>query len=145
MKRFFLLSALATFALSTLLISCDKDDNGGGGGGGNPPVAGRTIKYEVTGSYTGSFTVVYIDADGSDEAVTVNSLPWSVEITIPNASLPASSGIGVSAVVGQPGVTGQKAMSLIYDEGVIVQSSAEQIANGDGYINSIPTLAHVVQ
>lgn len=142
MKRFFLLSVLATFALSTILISCKKD-NKGSGGGGSPPVPGMTIKYEITGSYTGDFSVVYINAQGGNEVVTVTSLPWSLEIEIPNASMPANVGMAIGSGE-SPGVTGQDATATIYEEEAVVQT-ATRPADADGYIHDMPTLAHVAQ
>ncbi len=61
----------------TLLISCSKDDNNDNGGNNS-----RQVKYELTGTYSGTLLIVYINEDGVNQLADNVSLPWSKEVTI---------------------------------------------------------------
>lgn len=85
------------------------------------PVNTRVVKYEITGNYTGKFTVVYSDNINGNTVVNNVSAPWSKEVTYP-ATVNAV-GIGAQAsVAGQPG---QTAILKIFAGGNLVQSSTK--------------------
>jgi len=123
--------------LALTVTSCSKD-----GDSDEPQSKSKKVKYEITGNYTGQFTVVYSKASGSNESLTVSKLPWSAEIAL--TSFPAGVGLGIAAVTGKPGVAGQTAKATIYVDGVLVET-ATQTSGVEGYIFSIPSLAHVIK
>lgn len=133
MKWNLLRSLMAVAILPILVISCGKSDS--------PSPSSKTVKYEISGNYTGQFRVVYISQMGN-QSETITQLPWTKEVTFTN--LPASAGLGSNAITGKPGVPGQTATAKIYVGTQVVQSTS-QTANGDGYIFSLPTLAYAVQ
>ncbi|TKC10702.1 hypothetical protein FA048_11055 [Pedobacter polaris] len=138
MKTTLIKNLVGLFMLALAFTSCGKDDDSNG-----PQSKSKKVKYEITGNYTGQFMVVYIQANGSNETVTVSQLPWSAEITV--SSFPSSAGFGVNAVTNKPGIAGQTAKSTIYVDGVAVQTGTQQTAGTDGYIFTMPTLPYVVK
>lgn len=87
--------------------------------------ASRVVKYEITGTMTGSFIIVYTNVSGVAENVTVQSLPWSKELTVQNS---------VQAVVfSSTGTTtaGKVAVPKLYIGGVAKQA-ATQTADANG-------------
>ncbi|MBK0383067.1 hypothetical protein I5M32_08860 [Pedobacter sp. SD-b] len=117
MKNLFLLSALGAILI---IGSCSKDKKSNN-------ATSRKVKYEITGNATGSFTMVYTNSSGVAENVTVQSLPWSKELTVQNS---------VQAVVFTSNGTttpGKVAVANLYIGGQIKQT-ATQTANNNGTI-----------
>lgn len=61
-----------------ITISCSKDDT--------PSSNSKIIKYELSGTYSGTLIVVYTNPDGVNQIEDNISLPWSKEITLNNPS-----------------------------------------------------------
>jgi hypothetical protein len=121
--------ALATAALA--LAACGDDDNGTG-----PAPSSRTVRYEVSGTFTGGLTVVHTNAAGGNATATITTLPWSREVT--HDATVAGVGIGATGAVATPG---QTVTLRIVINGTAVQSGTATVA-ANGTI-AIPTLAHV--
>ncbi|HEX7366329.1 MAG TPA: MmpS family transport accessory protein [Pelobium sp.] len=117
MKNLFFLSALGAMLIFS---ACSKDKN-------SNKAASRNVKYEITGSATGSFTMVYTNSSGVAENVTVQSLPWSKELTVQNS---------VQAVIFTANGTttpGKVAVANLYI-GNKIEQTATQTANSNGTI-----------
>jgi ABC-type glycerol-3-phosphate transport system substrate-binding protein len=81
------LHLIAALAMALVAGGCGSDDNGGTG-----PAASRTIRYEMSGTYSGSLLVGYTSASGGNATATVTSLPWSLDVTY----LPSVTAIVIS-------------------------------------------------
>lgn len=127
MRHSMMMSAMIILGAAFSLASC-KDDKSSDP---TPAPAGRDVKYEITGNYSGSFTIVYGDKDGSYETIQVNSLPWTVSFTV-DPGTPAA-GFAANGTSGKPGVKGQTATAKIYINGSVVKTS-NSTTNDDGYI-----------
>lgn len=127
---------IRTCLLALVLISgaCSKSDD--------KPRAKRDLKYEITGSYTGSVTAVYTNANGSTVSETVHSLPWKKELTV--ASTIAGVGFSFSPVAGKPGVTGQT-MTLRLSAGGQVKESVDGVADAMGYMVTFASIAYIIR
>lgn len=60
----------------SMLVSCSKDDDSPKGSDS------RKVKYEITGTATGTFDFSYITASGAATNEQPTSIPWSKEIVI---------------------------------------------------------------
>lgn len=122
MKKFFSILILAfTF------LSCSNDDSSSNNS--------RDFRYEISGNYTGSTTIVFYTANGSTSTEEDDALPWTKEITYENDV----KGIAISAspVVGDSGVAGQTLTLKIYrGNKLIKESTATVLSNGFFNLNS---------
>ncbi len=66
------------FLFIFITFSCSKDDS--------PSSNSKVIKYELSGTYSGTLIVVYTNSDGVNQIEDNISLPWSKEITLTNPS-----------------------------------------------------------
>lgn len=124
-----ILSFFSSFAFAVLLLTgCSKKED-------TPAASARTVKYEITGNFTGTIDLVYTDNTGNMTTLTINSLPWSREINYGANVL----GIGFGAQ-GQNGTAGQSATIKIYSAGNVVRSG-NGTATALGII-SLPTIAY---
>ncbi len=112
---------IACLTALTILGSCKKDKDK------EPNNTSRTLRYEVTGNFTGKFTAAFHAASGGLTNEEVTSLPWSKEINYAS-SVPAAS-IGIS---GGGGVPGQKVTLIIKRGGKQVGIPIEQTVNSSG-------------
>lgn len=127
-------SLFSALVLLQLGCSSDNDENN------NPnPTPARSVKYEVTGNYTGHLTIIYNDNVSGNTVTTVTSLPWSKSIDYPNSV--TGIGIGGNTIISNPGVTGQTATLKIYSAGSVVRTSSVS-ADTNGLIN-FTTLAYI--
>lgn len=126
-----ILGLVFSLAIAVLGAGCSKDNDSTTG---PTPVVSRSVKYEITGNYSGHFTVVYTNKSGGMNTVTVTALPWSLSFDA-NSDV-AAVAMSVGAVVSQPGVTGQKATAKIFIGGKEKRAS-EGLADEDGYIISL--------
>jgi len=110
-------------------VSCSKDDN-------DSPNR-RTVKYEITGNFTGKLTIVYNDNVSGNTVLNDVTLPWSKDITYPATV----TGIGIGAQSSTSGTPGQTATMKIYSGGTVVKSSSGT-AGSVGEL-SLPTMAHI--
>jgi len=112
--------ALAFVVVLTVLVSCKKDEKK------NPEPSSRTLRYEITGNFTGSLVASYTTASGgtSNDQVT---LPWNKEINYAQSVTAA-----ILAVSGSGGTAGQKVTVVIKRGGVQVGETIEAIAGSSG-------------
>jgi hypothetical protein len=84
------------------------------------PTGSRAIKYEITGNYTGKFTLVGMTNNDDFEIMEVTKLPWKLEFT-------AKQGITYVIIqgTGNGGVTGQTATLKTYVGG-------QEVSTGTG-------------
>ncbi len=127
-RRTAVLSA-SLLCLLTFTTAC-KDDEATPA----PAPAGRVVKYEVTGNYSGLMTMTHTNASGGTETINDVRLPWSLTLTLQAGVAGAVFNAGPK--IGSPGVSGQTAVGRIYANG-IEKGSATGTAGSDGYILSI--------
>ena len=93
---------LLVLIASVTFLSCekDKDDN-------NNNNTSRVVRYEISGNYTGSQTVVYTTASGGTTNETITTLPWIKDITY------ASTVNGAAIALTGTGGTAGQSVSLV--------------------------------
>lgn len=109
----------------TILVSCKKEK-------GNQANTSRTLRYEVTGNFTGTFHITYYNASGgiANEQVT---LPWNKEITYANNVTAVTV-----ALTGNQGVAGQKVTLVVKRGGTQVGTPFEVVAKASGSFSEAP-------
>lgn len=113
--------SIALITALTILVSCKKDSDK------QPDNSSRTIRYEVTGNFTGTLIASYTTAAGGTANDQINSLPWNKEINY------ASNVTAVIiAVSGSGGTAGQKVTVIIKRGSSQVGSPMEVVANSSG-------------
>ena len=112
---------IAIITVFAILVSCKKDSDD------KPTGSSRTLRYEVTGNYTGKFIAAYHTTSGGLTNEEVTSLPWSKEITYQSNVAAASIGVG-----GAGGVAGQKVTLVIKRGGIQEGAPIEQTVNSQG-------------
>ena len=126
------ISNLATTLLMTLfltlLISCSKDDDKDNGGNNS-----RQVKYELTGTYSGTLLIVYINEDGVNQLADKVSLPWSKEVTIKGNSATTLI-LNANSEVGGFGQANQTITGKILVGGVQKKTATTNSTNS-GYID----------
>lgn len=96
----------ALVAALTFFTSCGNDDDN------EPQNLARTLKYELTGNFSGSNIIAtYTTASGGTVTDEIASLPWSKEITFD-----ATVG-GAGLVVSGAGGTAGQQVTLIIERG----------------------------
>lgn len=105
---------------------------------GDEPAANkpRNVRYEITGSFSGTLTVAYTGLTGESRVENNVPMGWSMEMEYPASTL--SIGIGAQATT--LGSSGQTAVIRIYVNEIEVKSSAGT-AGALGEI-VIPTIAY---
>lgn len=122
MKKFF-----SIFFLVFTFLSCSSDDSSTNNS--------RDFKYEISGNYTGSTTIVYYAANGSTSTEEDDNLPWTKEVTYDNNV----KGIAIvaSPVAAKPGVPGQTITLKIYrGNKLFKKSTATVLSSGFFNLNS---------
>lgn len=127
MKAIFFSAVLATLTIT----SCNKASDDGGDSRDN-----RKITYEITGTFTGKFDVVYSDNINGNTHLTNVTLPWTKEIEYGSDVLT----VGIGAQASAMGVANQKAIVKIYSNGSMVKSDSA-IAGSLGQM-LIPTITY---
>ena len=126
------ISNLATTLLMTLfltlLISCSKDDDKDNGENNS-----RKVKYELTGTYSGTLLIVYINEDGVNQLADNVSLPWSKEVTIKGNSATTLI-LNANSEVGGFGQANQTITGKILVGGVQKKTATTNSTNS-GYID----------
>jgi hypothetical protein len=114
---------ISTICIALTVFACSKTDSV------TPASGSRAIKYEITGNYTGKFTLVGMTNNDDFEIMEVTKLPWKLEFT-------AKQGITYVLIqgTGGGGVTGQTATLKTYVGGQEVSSGAGT-ALSSGYIS----------
>ncbi|MBX2957251.1 MAG: hypothetical protein KF846_13895 [Cyclobacteriaceae bacterium] len=105
---------------------------------GDEPTANkpRKVRYEITGNFSGTFTVVYTALTGGSRVENNVPIGWSMEMDYPASTLSISIGAQASTL----GSPGQTAVIRIYVNEKQVKSS-QGIAGSLGEI-VIPTIAY---
>jgi hypothetical protein len=62
----------------TAVTACGDDDDTGTG---PPSGSARTVRYEMSGTYTVPLVVAYTSASGGSATANVTTLPWSLNVT----------------------------------------------------------------
>jgi hypothetical protein len=94
------------------------------------------VKYELSGTFTGKFTVIITDNESGTLVIDNVSIPWSKEVTYDTRVI--AVGIGASATT--YGSAGQTALLKIYSGGSVVKTT-NGTADQNGAL-SLPALAH---
>lgn len=111
----------AFIAALAIFVSCKKDDDKA------PDNSSRTIRYEVTGNFTGTFIASYTTAGGGTINDQIPALPWNKEINYEKKVTAA-----ILAVVGNGGVAGQTITVVIKRGGNQVGTPLNVVANSSG-------------
>jgi hypothetical protein len=122
------LSILSLALVVILMSGCkkDKDDNN----------SGKTVKYELSGTFTGKFHIIISDTESGSQTYDNVTIPWSKEVSYSSKVL----SVGIGTAVTTYGASGQTAFLKIYVGGNVVKST-----NGTADVNgalSLPTLGH---
>jgi hypothetical protein len=122
--------SVLSFALIVILLSgCKKDKNDNNN-------SSRNVKYELSGTYTGKFTIIITDNESGTLVIDNVTIPWSKEVTYDSKVI--AVGIGASATT--YGAAGQTALMKIYSGGSVVKTT-NGTADQNGAL-SLPALAH---
>lgn len=111
---------IVLFTTMALLGACSKDDDKAADN------SSRTLRYEVTGNFAGSFYASYTTSSGGTVNDQVTSLPWNKEITFQKNVTAANI-----AISGNGGTVGQQAV-LVVKRGGNQVSSTTATADGSG-------------
>lgn len=127
--KYFSLSVLSLALVVISMSGCSKkkdpDHN-----------AKRNVKYELSGTYTGKFTVLITDNESGSQVYDNVTIPWSKEVAYPNEVI--AIGIGTSTTT--DGAAAQTAFLKIYSNGAVVKST-NATADNNGRL-SLPSLGH---
>jgi hypothetical protein len=116
--------------ISFTIAGCKKDDDGPGNNGN------KNVKYEISGNFTGKFTVLISDHTSGTQTFSDVAVPWSKEVSYGSNVIAVGFGAGMTAY----GSAGQTAVLKIYVNGSVVkQSNATAGSNGE---ITLPALAH---
>lgn len=115
--------------LGSTLNSCSSGDE---------PTANkpRKVRYEITGNFSGTFTVVYTALTGGSRVENNVPIGWSMEMDYPSST----ASIGIGAQASTLGSSGQTAVIRIYVNEKEVKSS-RGTAGTQGEI-VIPTITY---
>jgi hypothetical protein len=123
------LSVLVLALILVLQSGCKKDKD-------NNNNSNRNVKYELSGSYTGKFTVIISDNESGTQTYNNVSIPWSKEVSYSSKVI----AIGIGTTVTTYGGVGQNAFLKIYSGGNVLKST-NATSDNDGVL-SLPTLGH---
>ena len=113
MKKFFEKKFLLVLTIAMIFCACKKD---------NPtPAKSRSVKFEITGNYTGHILVAYTDNITGTRTLTVTSLPWTKESTFSAETL--GVGLGGNTLSANTGMPGQTVTVKIYSAGSVVRTN----------------------
>lgn len=114
-------TAIALVTTLCVFFSCNSDEQ-------KPQNTSRTLRYELTGNFTGSnMTAAYTTPSGGTASEQITALPWSKEITY-NATVGGAS----LAVTGGGGTAGQKVTLVVKIGGIQVGSPVTATADALG-------------
>lgn len=113
---------IALLTMLTILVSCKKDNSNK-----NPNNSSRTLRYEVTGNFTGTTLYAsYTTATGSTANDPI-TLPWTKEIDFAKSVTAATI-----VMSGSGGVAGQKVTVVTKRGGTQVGAPFEIVAEASG-------------
>ncbi|MES2651842.1 MAG: hypothetical protein V4663_08880 [Bacteroidota bacterium] len=111
---------IAFITALTIFASCKKDKDN------KPNTSSRTLRYEVTGNFTGTVIASYTTAAGSTANDQI-TLPWNKEVNYASSVTAA-----IILVTGNGGVAGQKVTVVIKRGGTQVGTPIEAVAGSSG-------------
>ena len=114
------LKVISIFIFSWLVFSCSEDDSS--------PAKSRDIKFEVTGNFTGTLSVTYVNATGGGANESIPSLPWNKAITYA-ATVPSTA----LSVGGTGGAAGQTVRVKVFAGGTLI-SDSPGVADASGMV-----------
>ncbi|GEM_PF-1103445 len=112
--------------ISTLWLACKKDNNG------TVEPTQRSIKYELSGTFSGKLLVVTSTNSGQLQQFNNVALPWSKELTYDAAVLAA--GAALQTENEHRGVAGQSLVLKVYLNNQL-KDTRSITADGNGIIN----------
>lgn len=123
-------SIFALFMVLAVFVSCKKDSDK------KPDNSSRTIRYEITGNFTGSTLFVSYTTEGGGTTNDLIVLPWTKEITY-SSNVTAA----IIAMSGNGGVAGQKVTLVVKRAGSQVGAPIDAVANASGsFSKSAPVI-----
>jgi len=139
-----ILPVLILIASFSGFVSCKKSDNTTSTPTPTPstPTQSRTVKYELTGSYTGTLIVGYTNQDGTNQLVDKLKLPWTIEVTVKGSGFTPVA-LTAGSEVGGYGKAGETLTGKLYVGGV-EKKSATVNSTSTGYID-LPAQAYQLQ
>ncbi len=138
-----LLPALFLTATVCGFVSCKKSDNTTTyTPTPSTPTQSRTVKYELTGTYSGTLLVGYTNQDGTNQLVDKVKLPWTIEVTVKGSGFTPVALTAVSEVGGY-GKGGETLTGKLY-VGSVEKKSATVNSTSSGYID-LPAQAYQLQ
>jgi hypothetical protein len=120
---------IALLTLFTVFVSCKKDSDNPSGN------SSRTIRYEVTGNFTGTILASYTTAPGSTANDPIASTPWSKEITYASNVTAA-----IIAVSGNGGTSGQKITVVVKRSNSQISSTVVTAGSSGGFSQAAPVV-----
>lgn len=119
---------LSVFAFVMMFGACKKDDSTNNN-------SSRVLKYEISGSYSGSVVASYTTATGGTVNETVTVLPWSKEITYAS-----NVSAAIIAISGNGGTAGQQVTVTVKRGGTQVSSTTATAGNAGSFSRSAPVV-----
>jgi len=123
-------SIFALFMVLAVFVSCKKDSDK------KPDNSSRTIRYEITGNFTGPTLFASYTSAGGGTANDPIVLPWTKEITY-SSNVAAA----IIAISGNGGVAGQKVTIVVKRGGNQVGAPIDALADASGsFSKSAPAI-----
>ncbi|MNK12606.1 hypothetical protein D3C87_306750 [compost metagenome] len=123
-------SIFALFMVLAVFVSCKKDSDK------KPDNSSRTIRYEITGNFTGPTLFASYTSTGGGTANDPIVLPWTKEITY-SSNVAAA----IIAISGNGGVAGQKVTIVVKRGGSQVGAPIDAVADASGsFSKSAPAI-----
>ncbi|GCC50460.1 hypothetical protein SanaruYs_06750 [Chryseotalea sanaruensis] len=120
MKNHKLIVRLVHLLILLVLFACSEDDAKAG--------KSRDIKFEISGTFTGTLDATYITASGGGTNESITSLPWTKNIKYLSTTVSTSITVG-----GDGGVAGQTLFIKVFAGGTLV-SETSGISNSSGIL-----------
>lgn len=134
MKKTFLITLTAFLAIAFTFMSCKKDDTPD-----EPRKNSRSVKYEITGNYTGKLNIVTNSNIGTMDSYNDISIPWTKELTYPNNVI----FVGIGGNSSTAGAAGQTVTLKVYSGGNLIYTKI--VAAGANGLIGLPTYAFTFQ
>ena len=126
MKQLTLVAAVILLSLSFTACKKKKEDTAN---------TSRTLRFEITGNYTGPLFASYTTATGGTSNDPVSTLPWNKEITY-NSSVTAA----IIALSGNGGVAGQQVTIVVKRGGSEVSSTPVTVGSSGSFTKAAPVV-----
>lgn len=134
MKKTVLITLTAFLAIAFTFVSCKKDDTPD-----EPRKNSRSVKYEITGNYTGKLNIVTNSNIGTMDSYNDISVPWTKELTYPDNVIFVGIGGNSSTV----GIAGQTVTLKVYSGGNLIYTKI--VTAGTNGLIGLPTYAFTFQ